>query len=209
MAKNRKHENVRLERRNFLKLATTVPAAAVISGASLASGVARAMAPQSEDESRVTREHPKVLSPHEWLTIRALANWILPADDSAPGAIQARVPEFVDDWLSWKRGDLLDEIRGGLTWLDLECNRSFAADFVDCPAAQQKQILDRIAYPEKSAANDAGAVAFFNHLRDLVVSGFFTSSTGIRDLPYLGNEPQSEWNGCPRAVKVKLGLGEG
>lgn len=206
MAKHMKDESVRMERRNFLKLASSVPAAAVLSAAPLASAAARVVGAQSEDDTRSTREHPKTLSAHEWDTIRSLADLILPADDSSPGAIQARVPEFIDDWLDWKRGDLLAEIRGGLTWLDIECNRSFGADFVDCATAQQKQILDRIAYPEKAAGNDAGAVAFFNRMRDLVLGGFFTTPAGIRELPYLGNEPRSEWKGCPDAVKAKLGV---
>ena len=206
MAKNPKHEDARIERRNFLKLATTVPAAAVFSASPLVAEAARAMGPQSENEPRAISQHPVAFAAHEWETIRSLADWILPADESSPGALEARVPEFIDDWLNWKGGDLLAEIRGGLTWLDIQCNRSFAANFVDCSTAQQKQILERIAYPAKAAANDSGAVAFLNCLRDLVISGFFTSPAGIRNLPYLGNEPQSEWKGCPPAVKARLGL---
>jgi gluconate 2-dehydrogenase gamma chain len=207
MTKNPK-DSLCLERRNFLKLATTIQAAALISATPFTSELARAMSSQSTDQSGLSSDHPKALTPHEWATIRLLADWIIPADDRSPGAIQAGVPEFIDDWLNWKRGDLLAEIHGGLTWLDIECNRFFGSDFVDCSNAQQEQILERIAYPGKAAANDASAVAFFSHLRDLVVSGFFTSPVGIRDLPYLGNEPQSEWDGCPTAVKIKLGVGE-
>ena len=131
---------------------------------------------------------------------------ILPADQGSGSATQAGVPEFIDDWLNLQQGNLLTEIRGGLTWLDIECNRSFGNDFDHCSTARQKQILDRIAYPEKAAPEDASEVAFFNKLRDLVVTGFYTSQMGIRDLPYIGNEPQSEWTGCPTAVKAKLGV---
>ena len=105
-----------------------------------------------------------------------------------------------------QRGDLLAEIQGGLTWLDMECNRLFNHDFADCSEAQQKQILDRIAYPAKAAPQDANAVAFFNHLRDLVVSGFFSSKMGVKDLPYLGNTMVADWEGCPPEVLSKLGL---
>ena len=113
---------------------------------------------------------------------------------------------MLDGWLDFKRGNLLPTIRGGLTWLDMECNRWFGTDFIDSAAGQRKQILDRIAYPKKAAPEDASAVAFFNHFRDLVVNGFFTSEIGIKDLPYLGNEPQSEWRGCPASVLTQLGL---
>jgi hypothetical protein len=68
------------------------------------------------------------------------------------------------------------------------------------------QILDRIAYPRKAAPQDASAVAFFNDLRDLVVSGFFSSKMGVKDLPYLGNTMVADWQGCPPEVLAKLGL---
>jgi len=49
-------------------------------------------------------------------------------------------------------------------------------------------------------------VAFFNQLRGLVVSGFFSSETGVKDLPYLGNTMVAEWKGCPPEALKKLGL---
>jgi hypothetical protein len=38
------------------------------------------------------------------------------------------------------------------------------------------------------------------------VSGFFSSKVGVKDLPYLGNQMLSEWNGCPAEVLERLGL---
>lgn len=209
MEKKPNEKGLRLERRDFLKLATGVQAAALLSLSPFASEMAKAAMPPAAGQADAAESHPKALNAHEWRTIRILADWIIPADERSVGAIQAGVPEFLDDWLDWKRGDLLDQIRGGITWLDMECNRSFQYDFADCSNAQQKRMLDRIAYPEKAAPEDAGAVAFFNTLRDLVVSGFFTSRVGIRDLPYVGNEPQSEWTGCPSDVEARLGVGKG
>jgi hypothetical protein len=65
---------------------------------------------------------------------------------------------------------------------------------------RQKQILDRVAWPAKAAAEDRRWVAFFNRFRDLTVSGFFSSKTGVADLPYLGNRPVAEWKGCDLKV---------
>ena len=89
----------------------------------------------------------------------------------------------------------------------MAANRAFQYNLADCSTKRQKQILDRIAYPAKAAPEDASAVAFFNQLRDLVLSGFYTSRQGMRDLPYVGNQPQEKWAGCPANVKAKLGLG--
>lgn len=206
MDKKKASRGVRFERRDILKLMTSMPAAALVSMAPFASGVAKAAPPQAAAQNGASAIHPKALNPHEWRTLRILSDLILPADDRSGSATEVGVPEFIDSWLDLKRGTLLDEIRGGLTWLDMQCNRSFHYDFADCPIARQKQVLDRIAYPAKAAPEDASAVAFFNTLRDLVVSGFYTSKAGIRDLPYIGNQPQQKWDGCPPNVLTKLGL---
>ena len=208
MDKKKTSRGVRFERRDILKLMTSMPAAALVSVAPFASGVAQA-APQQAAQEGQAGAHPKVLTPHEWKMVRILSDLIIPADERSCSATQAGVPEFIDDWLDLKRGTLLDQIRGGLTWLDMRCNRAFHYNFSDCSTARQKQILDRIAYPEKAVPEDAGAVAFFNTLRDLVVSGFFTSLPGVRDLPYVGNEPLEKWNGCPAPALAHLGVGDG
>jgi hypothetical protein len=197
--------NPRFERRAILRLMTAVPAGALFY-------VARATAaPRDSAGVPVSQEtpepyQPKVFNPHEWKTVHVLCDLIIPADERSVSATAAGVPEFIDDWLDFKRSNLISAIRGGLTWLDVECNRLFGADFIASTSIQRKEILDRIAYPTKAAPDDANAVAFFNHFRDLVVNGFFTSQTGIRDLPYLGNEPGSEWQGCPTPVLTQLGL---
>ena len=204
----KKSRGVRFERRDILKLMTSVPAAALVSVAPFASGVAQAAPQQSPEGTGQGSDHPRALNDHEWKMIRILSDMIIPADERSGSATRAGVPEFIDSWLDLKRGTLLDQIRGGLTWLDMQCNRAFHYNFADCSTARQKQILDRIAYPEKAAPEDASAVAFFNALRDLVVSGFFTSQVGIRDLPYVGNEPQEKWDGCPAPVLARLGVGD-
>ncbi len=209
MGRKMPDRSVRFERRDILKIMTSMPAAALLSVTPFASEVARATPQRRAAQDDPPAYQPKVLNPHEWKTVHALCDLIIPADPRSCSATEAEVPQFIDGWLAFKGGDILAEVKGGLTWLDMECNRAFRLDFVDCDATQQKQILDRIAYPPKAAAEDASAVAFFNCFRDLVVSGFFTSQAGIRDLPYVGNEPQSEWDGCPSAVLAKLGLNRG
>ncbi len=196
---------LQFERRTILKMISALPAAALmpsVKGLAVSPAAASGLlAPEVR-----TIFQPKVLNAHEWLTVRMLCDWIIPADERSGSACEAGVPEFIDDWLDFKRGDLLDSIRGGLIWLDVESNRSFAKDFADCATEQQKQILDRVALPGAAVPADTHAALFFSSLRDLVVSGFFTSEVGLRDLPYLGNEPQAQWQGCPTVALAKLGL---
>jgi hypothetical protein len=205
-------ENKRRERspsrRALLKALAAVPAAAFVPLSPAKAAEHHGLPAHAPDSSPVAAAayKRKVLNDHEWKTVHVLGDLIIPADERSGAATAAGVPEFIDDWLDMTRGTILAEIRGGLTWLDMECNRLFNHDFADCSETQQKQILDRIAYPPKAAPKDANAVAFFNHLRDLVVSGFFSSKMGVKDLPYLGNTAVADWQGCPPEVLAKLGL---
>ncbi len=197
-----------LKRRDMLKVITSLPAAALIPLAPMVAEKAAA-GPRPAPSAAATMAgayQRKALNEHEWKTIRLLSDFIIPADDRSGSATQAQVPEFIDDWLDFQGGELLAAIRGGLTWLDMESNRAFGHDFVDSTGAQQKQLLDRIAYPKRAAPEDTAGVAFFNRLRDLVVSGFFSSPMGVKDLPYLGNQMVAEWKGCPAEVLEKLGF---
>ena len=197
---------LRFQRRAMLKMMMALPIAGLMPLSSLAAEVAQLLPEASATPNGATAWKLRVLTPHEWATVGVLSDWVIPADEVSGSATDAGVPEFIDDWLDFQRGDLLVEIREGLAWLDGECQRSFRHNFVDCSSSQQQQILDRIAWPEKAAPQDAKGVAFFNQFRDLTLSGFYTSEMGIRALPYVGNEPQAEWRGCPTDVLAKLGI---
>jgi hypothetical protein len=142
---------------------------------------------------------------HQWETVKVLGDLIIPADERSVSASQAGVPEFMDDWIAFKTEqdgnmDLRAEVFGGLMWLDHESNRLFQKNFVGATADQQKQLLDRIAYPGKAAKDDSPWVAFFTQFRSLTVGGFFSSKPGVADLPYLGNRAVAEWKGCDPKV---------
>jgi len=191
-----------MKRRDMLKAMSAVPAVLIPFGtAAAAEQKTSGNAAAAQTASAYQR---KVFNDHEWETIKVLSDLIIPADERSSSASQAGVPAFIDDWLNFKGGKLKAEILGGLTWLDLECNREFGHDFVGCTLTQQKKMLDRIAYPDKAVPNDSNYVAFFNDLRDLVASGFFSSETGVKDLPYLGNKPANEWPGCPANVLTAI-----
>jgi hypothetical protein len=147
----------------------------------------------------------KIFDAHQWHTAGVLCDLIIPADDRSVSATHAGVPEFIDDWLDFRKHEdgediLAAQILGGLSWLDQESVRLFGKEFAAAAPAQQKQLLDRIAWPEKAAPEDHRWVTFFNRFRDLTVGGFFSSEAGVADLPYLGNKAVAEWKGCDPAV---------
>ncbi len=190
-----------INRRDMLKAFSFVPAAFIPVGAAVAAGERTAVAQAAPAAAAYQR---KVFDDHQWETIKALSDIIIPADDRSGSATQAGVPAFIDDWLDFRGGKLKAEILGGLTWLDLESNRAFGHDFTGCNASQQKKLLDRIAWPEKAAPADRNYAAFFTDLRDLVASGFFSSEMGVKDLPYLGNAPANDFPGCPPNVLTAI-----
>ena len=190
-----------IKRRDMLKVFSAVPAALI----PLGTAVAAEQKPAESAEARpASANQRKVFSDHEWETIKVLSDLIMPGDENSGSASQAGVPAFIGDWLDFQGGTLKAEILGGLTWLDLESNRAFGHDFVGCSTDQQEKLLDRIAYPGKAAPEDANYVVFFNHLRDLVTGGYFSSKIGVKALPYLGNKPADEWEGCPANVIARI-----
>jgi hypothetical protein len=90
-------------------------------------------------------------------------------------------------------------------WLDHRSNRIYGKDFRTCSETQQKQLLDEIAYPDDAKPEVAQGVSFFTYLRNLVLTGYYTSEMGIRDLGYKGNTP-TLWDGVPDEVLQKHNL---
>jgi hypothetical protein len=66
-------------------------------------------------------------------------------------------------------------------------------------------LVDQIAYPKKAKPNMAQGVAFFNLMRDLTSTGFYTSEMGGKDIGYMGNMP-NQWKGVPDDVLKQYNL---
>ncbi len=146
----------------------------------------------------------KFFDEHEMKTISSLADIIIPKDETSGSATDAKVPEFIE-FIVKDMPRHQTPMRGGLKWLDLQCARKFNLPFVDCPASQQIEMVDEIAFPEKAKPEMQQGVAFFNLMRDLTATGFFTSKIGIEDLGYVGNKP-NQWDGVPQEVLDQHGL---
>jgi len=146
-------------------------------------------------------------TPHEMATITVLADIIIPKDEKSGSASEAGVPAFIEFIVKDIPGHQLP-MRGGLRWLDLECLNRFEKPFLDCQKAQQIEVVDDIAYPNKVKPGMEQGAAFFNRMRDLTATGFFTSEMGIEDLGYVGNSP-GPWDGVPADVLAQYGLEAG
>jgi gluconate 2-dehydrogenase gamma chain len=141
---------------------------------------------------------PKFFSAHAYKTLQSLCDTIIPPDDECKGAVEAGAPEFID-LLASENSDYQLTLGGGLMWLDNTCIDRYEKTYLDCPAEQQKEILDQIAY-RKNVKKDPSlsqGVDFFSFLRKLTADGFFTSEIGISYLGYIGNTYMPDFPGCP------------
>ena len=143
-------------------------------------------------------------TPHEMATIGILCDIIIPADDISGSATQAKVPDFIE-FIVKDKPDYQTPVRGGLRWLDIQTNKLYGKPFVDCSSKDQLAMVDAIAYPEKAAPGMKQGVSFFNTMRNLTATGFFSSEMGIKDIGYAGNKP-NQWNGVPDEVLKQYGL---
>jgi gluconate 2-dehydrogenase gamma chain len=141
---------------------------------------------------------PKFFSAHAYKTLQSLCQTIIPSDNEAKGAIEAGAPEFID-LITSENQEYQVALGGGMMWLDNTCIDRYGSVYLDCTVAQQKEILDLIAY-RKNAEKDPSlgqGIEFFGFLRKLTADGFFTSEIGIEYLGYIGNTYLKEFPGCP------------
>lgn len=152
---------------------------------------------------------PLTLSASQRRTVIALCDLILPADDRSPAASAVGVPDFIDEWISAPyplQAKDREIVLGGLKWIDSESNRRFQKSFADLSAEQQTQIADDIAWVKKAKPEFADGAKFFATMRNLTMSGFYTTPAGSKDIGFVGNVALTKFPDPPKAALEKLGL---
>lgn len=143
-------------------------------------------------------------SEEERKKIEVLVDIIIPSDETSGSANEAGVPDFIEFMMKDMPAYQVP-MRGGLKWLDYRADDLFESTFLEISEDQKIQIIDEIAYPDKATSDMEGGVRFFNMIRNLTATGFFTSKIGLDDLGYVGNRP-NVWDGVPQEVLAKHGL---
>jgi len=208
-----------MDRRKYLKtLGVTAVSASVIADAckpekkennkaktattESGSGIDR-MAEEKVHEDSIKNE-PKFFTPEEFSTITVLADIIIPKDDKSGSASDAKVADFIE-YIVKDEPDYQTPLRGGLRWLDIHCLNAYQKPFKDCSSQQQIEVVDQIAYPEKAKPEMSYGVSFFNLMRNLTATGFYSTQIGWDDIGYVGNRP-NQWNGVPDDVQKQYGV---
>lgn len=157
-----------------------------------------------EEKDYLKKLNDKFFTAQEMATLTVLADIIVPKDAVSGSASDAKVPDFLE-FIVKDMPKHQTPMRGGLRWLDVQCLKQYGKAFTDCDHQQQIAIVDQIAYPAKAKPEMKQGVSFFNLMRNLTVTGFFTSEMGVKDLGYKGNTP-NQWNGVPDDVLKQYGL---
>lgn len=174
---------------------------------------AEVMAPQKQEGyGRTPKEeaydeklyNQELFNKHELETIAVLADLILPATATAGSATDAEVPAFIE-FIAKDMPYHQLPLRGGIMWLDNRSVKHYQQEFMAISDSQQKALLDEIAYPEKASPEVAQGVRFFNLMRNLTLTGYYTTKMGIEDLGYKGNTP-NVWDGVPPEVLAEHGM---
>jgi gluconate 2-dehydrogenase gamma chain len=189
-----------ISRRELLKsLGVTAVAGSTFRGVSLeAAQQVHAMVSVQKAASPFGGYTPKFFSAHQYETLRALCQAIIPPGPEGGGALEAGTPEFLD-LLTSENPEFQLQFGGGMMWLDSTCTGRYGQTYLECTSAQQEEILSLIAF-RRNAEKDprlGPGIEFFSLLRKGTADGFFTSEVGIKYLGYIGNTSLGEFPGCP------------
>jgi len=139
---------------------------------------------------------PKVFDAHQNETVVLLSEMIIPQTDT-PGARAAKVNEFVDLVLSDATESDRKQFLKGLAWMDARAQELFGTDFVSAAPEQQTALLTILASAKNKAFEDQVGIDFFNAIKGLTITGYYTSEIGMKQ--ELGDDGQLfflEYPGC-------------
>ncbi len=148
----------------------------------------------------------QLFNEHELETLAILCEVILPPKPDVGGPLEAGVPAFIE-FIGKDMPRMQNTLLGGLLWLDNQSLEKYKKDFKALSLAEQQVILDPIAFydPEIPSSKRPFEVQWFSLMRNLTVTGYYTSEWGIKDLGYKGNQP-NVWDGVPQDILDQHGV---
>jgi hypothetical protein len=123
-------------------------------------------------------------TPDENGLVDQLSELVIPTDDHSPGAHAAQVSYFADLMLATSAAPVKEQWRNGLRLIREQLGHE-----------KLETILAHLAAHEDAPITELDL--FFVTLKEMTVSGYYTSSIGIhQDLQYQGNTYLDEFQGC-------------
>ena len=147
-----------MKRRRFIQALAATPAApALLAQAPLAPSVPRPAANSGNDGPLLYAASDDAaeavlhfFNAQQFVALRKLSDLLMPASsapNTAPGALQAKAPEFLDFLLSQSAADRQQLYRSGLDGLNAQAKKRFGKLFADVDASQAEMLLAPLRDP--------------------------------------------------------------
>jgi hypothetical protein len=98
----------------------------------------------ADDAAEMT---PRFFTAQQFAVLRRLSEILMPAMNGAPGALDARAPEFLDFLIGQSPQDRQQVYRAGLDALNTQAKRRFDKLFADLDATQAASLLSPLREP--------------------------------------------------------------
>jgi gluconate 2-dehydrogenase gamma chain len=148
---------------------------------------------------------PRTLNPHQYATVKAIAELIIPKTDT-PGATDVGAADFIDLLLTeWYDGSARDRFLNGLSDVDGHSRSLFGKNMIDCSAAQQAEMLRALGeemaerttreHFQEARIESELTEAFYPMLRRLTLTAYYTSEAGATEELHFEIVP-GRYDGC-------------
>jgi len=138
---------------------------------------------------------PVFFSAGELEVVALLAERIIPADESSPGARAAGVAERIDAVLEGASEEEKVGWREGLLALERLCRERFGKSLRDVGDLEHDALLTMLA--ENEGRPETPGEHFFVALKSKTVDAYYTSEIGlVKELRYQGNTYLQDFPGC-------------
>jgi len=158
----------------FLDRRDLLAGAASLFGAELVAPLAKALAAEAVPAG-FTASHV-ALTPDQRILITAISERIMPATDT-PGAIAAGVPAYIEMMLAdWYEPTDRNDFMNGLGIFEGHARVQFNRPFAELAPEEQDLVLTQAMMGKINGLSGS----FFEHCRQLTVTGYYTSEIGCR-----------------------------
>lgn len=200
----------RVDRRETLKWLSAMMASTLLPRMARAADVRGAPRGYGQDPSMTQYDTPwpRLLSRTELKRLAVLSDLIIPGTAAAPAPSALGIPDFLDEWVSApypvQRQDR-EILRPGLKSLDRATVAQAGAPWLKADETARTAVLREFAAPVDAAAGStAEPRAFFVRVRQLVVSAYYTTASGMRAVGYVGNVALPAYPAVDGELKAEL-----
>ena len=138
---------------------------------------------------------PQALTQPEYHLLDALAETLLPADETGPGAHSAYVAYYLDVVLKHSVAAKVRFWKDGLAGVEALGQKRFERSFAACSGPEREEVMAELANRESAPQNDLDH--FFVEFKKTAIDAFYASILIQREhLGYQGNTAVMEFAGC-------------